>query len=88
MAIVGKFRGLSFLHISSFRIVIAQNSVPGCSTVSGASEEQRDGASRAPVGTAHGPRELCLETGKTGEQDMGTGSHRNCCFSLKLGSLT
>lgn len=41
MVIVGKFRGPSFLHISSFRIVIAQNSVPGCSTVTRVSEEQR-----------------------------------------------
>lgn len=53
MAIVGKFRGLSFLHISSFRIVTAQNSVPVCSTMTQASEEQRDTSrSRGPTGCA------------------------------------
>lgn len=91
MVIVGKFRGPSFLHISSFRIVIAQNSVPGCSTVTRISGEQRDAAPRASAGPWAVPaeaRELCLETGKTNEQGTGTGSHGNCCFSLKLGCLT
>lgn len=91
MTSVSKFVGLSFLQISNFRIVIAQNSLPGCSAVTKASEEQREAASWAGVGPRAVPAEaweLCLETGKTSEQDAGTRSHGNCCFSLKLGRLT
>lgn len=75
MAVVGKFRGPCFLHISSFRVVAAQISVPGCSTVAQVSEEQR-----------HSPR-ASLETGSSSEQDTGSGGHGNYCFSLKLGCL-
>lgn len=42
MAIVGRSRELSLLHISSFRIVIAQTLVLGCSTVTRVSEEQEE----------------------------------------------